>query len=84
MSQVKNTNTNELRAAGDISYMDGFSGMIEERENASLLNRAVMVDDATSAVESVVNATSTVDTCDDETDAPEATPMTSASATSTG
>lgn len=85
MSPMMNTTAHELRAAGDISYMDGFSGMIEEGGNKvdDLVDRAVMVTGASSTLQPPVNATSTMDTCDDETDAPEATPMPSANVTTT-
>lgn len=83
MSQTENTSIHELRAAGEISYMDGFSGMIEEKDTVGLIDRAVMVTGVSSTATSTAIAASTMDTCNDDTDAPEATPMPFANVTST-
>lgn len=83
VSHAKNGTAHERRAAGDISYMDGFSGMIEEKDTVDLIDRAVMVTGASSTVKSFVNATSTMDACDGETDAPETTLMPLVNVTST-
>lgn len=61
--------------------MDGFNGMIEE-DDVALVDRAVMATSVSSTVTSIVDATSTTDICDDETDAPESTLMPVANVTS--
>lgn len=78
---LKNT-SHQLRAAGNTSYMDGFNGMIEE--DLDIVERADMVVDVSSTATATVidNATSTTDTCDDETDVPEVTSMPFANVTS--
>ncbi|KAK7735322.1 hypothetical protein SLS53_007553 [Cytospora paraplurivora] len=67
---LKNT-SRQLRAAGNTSYMDGFSGMIEE--DLDIVERADMAAGVSSTATAIDNATSTTDTCDDETDVPEVT-----------
>lgn len=81
VSQLKNI-SHELRAVGDLSYMDGFSGMIED-EPVALVDRADMANGIASSITSTANVTPSTDTCDDETDVAEATPMPLSNVTST-